>query len=216
MKGVRRFKVPEHQVKQGDCISSIASLYGFYWETLWGLPENAALRDRRRNPNVLLPGDIVFVPHKVLRYEERPVDKLHKFVKNNQLVKLKICLLAAGKPIAGETYLLQVGGHNLQGKTDDSGILEEQIPPDATEATLVLGKVKLEFPLRIGYLDPLAKVSGVQGRLNNLGFHCGEVDGIVGPHTRSALLSFQETYQLDQTGKPDAATCEKLRSQHGC
>jgi hypothetical protein len=208
--------MPEHEVEQGDCLSSLASQNGLYWESVWALPQNLALRTKRKNPNILFPGDTVFVPEKELRYEDRRVDQRHQFVMKGEPVKLKIRFLAAGKPIAGETYLLKIAGQNLQGKTDSSGILEQQIPPDTTEATLILGKEKLEFPLEIGCLDPSAEVSGVQGRLNNLGFHCGAVDGIAGPLTRSALLTFQETYELDQTGKPDTATCEKLRSQHGC
>jgi hypothetical protein len=208
--------VPEYQVNQGDCLSSICSGNGLFWKTVWALPQNLGLRDKRKNPNILLPGDTLFVPDRDLKYEDRPVDNRHQFVMKGEPVKLKVRLLAAGKPVSGESYILQIGGRNLQGTTDSSGMLEQEIPPDATDATLLLGKEKLQFPLQVGSLDPPTEVSGAQGRLNNLGFHCGQVDGIAGPVTRSALLTFQETYKLDQTGKPDAATCERLRSQHGC
>jgi hypothetical protein len=208
--------VPDHHVKQGDCFSSIAPSYGFSWKTLWTLPQNSALREKRKNPNVLLPGDKIVVPKKDLRYEGRPVEKRHPFVMKDGPVKLKICLLAAGKPISAEHYVLKIGGEQLEGVTNEAGILEQPIPPGAKEATLVLGKEKVELRLKIGHLDPHTEISGVQGRLNNLGFHCGAVDGIIGPHTRSALITFQETFQLEQSGEADAATCEKLRSQHGC
>jgi hypothetical protein len=207
--------VPFYRVQQGECLSSIAAARGFDWNTIWARPENSALRDKRKNPNVLLPGDSLFVPDKDLRYEARPTDQLHQFVKPAG-VKLKICLLAAGMPIANEPYKLQIDGKNLQGSTDKSGILEETVPPYATDASLVLENQNLTLPLKVGYLDPPTEISGVQGRLNNLGFHCGAADGIAGPLTQSALLAFQETYQLDQTGKPDAVTQEKLRSEHGC
>jgi hypothetical protein len=207
--------LPSHVVKQGECLASIGAQYGFTSKALWALSENAALRNKRKNPHILLPGDRVFVPQKDPKNEGRPVDQRHKFVKH-QLVKLKICLLAAGKPIANQGYVLKVGGKNLQGTTDASGILEKPIPADATDATLVLGLDKLELQLKIGSLDPSTEATGVQGRLNNLGFHCGAVDGIVGPLTKSALMVFQETYQLKQTGKIDDATREKLRSLHGC
>ncbi len=208
--------MPDHVVKQGECLSSIAESYGLYWKHVWTLAQNLELRTKRKNPNVLFPGDIVVVPERELRIEDRQVDQRHKFIKKGEPVKLKIRLLAAGKAIANENYLLQIGGQNLQGSTDASGLLEQAIPHDATEGTLVLGKERLQFPLEIGHLDPFNEISGVQARLNNLGYHCGAVDGILGPLTRSALQTFQETYQLKQTSQPDSATCEKLRSLHGC
>jgi hypothetical protein len=205
-----------HVVKQGECLSSIAKSCRLDWEHLWTLAENSELRKKRKNPNILLPGDVVVIPERRLRIEDRPVDQGHTFVKKGETVKLKIRLLAAGKALANETYTLKVGGRNLQGSTDASGLLEQPIPHDVSEGELVLDKEKLSFHLKIGHLDPFNEISGVQARLNNLGYHCGAVDGIVGPHTQSALLTFQETYQLRQTGQPDSATCEKLRSMHGC
>ncbi|MGC9973362.1 MAG: LysM domain-containing protein [Bryobacteraceae bacterium] len=49
--------MPVHVVKQGDCMSSIADQYGFFWETLWNHERNAQLKERRKNPNVLMAGD---------------------------------------------------------------------------------------------------------------------------------------------------------------
>ena len=57
-------------VKPGDCMASIAVEHNFLWETLWNLPENAALKDSRQDPYVLLPGDQVFIPE--LRPKEVP------------------------------------------------------------------------------------------------------------------------------------------------
>ena len=196
----------DYEVKQGDCLTSIAKSFGVYWEHLWKLSENAELRKKRNNPNILFPGDIVVVPETQLRLEDR----------SGEPAKLKIRFLAAGKPLANEAYTLKIAEQTLQGITDSSGLLQQPIPHDATEATLVLDREKLEFPLAIGHLDPIDQVSGVQARLNNLGYHCAAVDGIMGPLTRSALLTFQESYVLKQTGEPDSATCDKLRSLHGC
>jgi N-acetylmuramoyl-L-alanine amidase len=61
--------MPSHTVKQGDCISSIAHETGFFWETLWNHPDNAKLKQLRKNPNALLPGDVVSIPDQRVKQE---------------------------------------------------------------------------------------------------------------------------------------------------
>ncbi len=57
-----------HVVEQGECLATIAARHGYAWQTVYNAPENAALRRRRPNPNVLYPGDVVEIP------EKRPVE----------------------------------------------------------------------------------------------------------------------------------------------
>jgi len=61
-----------HQVQQGECLVSIAESYGFFWETRWNLPANKLIRDTRRDPTVLLPGDVVTIPEKTVKEYIRP------------------------------------------------------------------------------------------------------------------------------------------------
>ena len=49
-----------HTVQQGESVESIAHAAGHFWDTVWQHPDNAALRQLRRSPHVLLPGDVVF------------------------------------------------------------------------------------------------------------------------------------------------------------
>src|SRR4051812_34537990 len=99
----------EHIVQQGECTSSIADSYGLSWKRLWNLPENGNLKRLRKNPNLLLPGDIIAIPEKEKREETKPTDQRHRFQSDRQRVLLRLRLLAAGKPIAGESYVLQLG-----------------------------------------------------------------------------------------------------------
>jgi nucleoid-associated protein YgaU len=53
----------DHTVVQGEYLSKIARSYGFSdYRTIWEHPKNAALKQARQNPNVLFPGDRLFIP----------------------------------------------------------------------------------------------------------------------------------------------------------
>jgi len=54
-------------------------------------------------------------------------------------------------------------------------------------------------------------LTGVQYRLNALGFGAGPVDGILGPLTRKAALTFQRSYlPLKMDGIPGPKTQARL------
>jgi N-acetylmuramoyl-L-alanine amidase len=71
------------------------------------------------------------------------------------------------------------------------------------------------YLLELGGMDPISSATGVQGRLNNLGFYCGPVDGIIGPHTRGAISEFQASQNLTVTGQMDDDTRKALVRVHG-
>ena len=49
--------------RSGDCLSSVALRFGMKsWKQLYDHGPNAALREARRGPNHLAPGDHVHIP----------------------------------------------------------------------------------------------------------------------------------------------------------
>jgi peptidoglycan hydrolase-like protein with peptidoglycan-binding domain len=68
--------------------------------------------------------------------------------------------------------------------------------------------------IRFGGLDPESELIGVQKRLNNLGYYCGDPDGTMNDSTREALRAFQLRFSLPQTGVADDATKELLRQNN--
>jgi len=91
-------------VNRGDSIPSLAHDNGHFWETLWNHPQNADLKRRRRTPNILNPGDEVFIPELRLKTVSKPTDATHKFERKGVPAKIRMqrCLAnrARTSPIA--------------------------------------------------------------------------------------------------------------------
>jgi hypothetical protein len=157
----------DYEVQQGDCIGSIAFANGFNWQTIWNHPGNAALKAKRTDPNVLLPGDTVHIPDLNLRVESCSTDQQHNFQLKNVPAKLRLQLLEEekdndktaqsdaedsqyedpdfhsstkkNKPRAGMPYLLLIDDQIVkQGKSDKMGVIATTLSPGAAQGRLVL------------------------------------------------------------------------------
>lgn len=53
-------------------------------------------------------------------------------------------------------------------------------------------------------------VRQLQEQLQNQGYEVGQVDGVMGPRTQEALMSFQRDQNLQATGRPDQQTMAAL------
>lgn len=194
-----------YYVKQGDCIFSIAFEQGFFPDTIWNHPNNADLKKMRKDPSVLLPGDTVFVPDKQLKEVSKPTNEVHKFRCKNTPKILSIQIVRMNKPIRNMDYKLDIDGVVKEGKTDSEGWLKQPIAPNANLAKLILAD-GVEYELSLGYLDPIDKISGIQGRLHNLGYYDGDITDELNGETKEALEIFQRSHDLEVTGAPDEKT----------
>jgi len=206
--------MPMYEVSQGESIPSIAADNGFFWDTLWSHPQNAALKAKRKTPNQLAPGDQVFIPDLRKKVESRGVDATHKFKVKGVPAKIKMQLKMLGQPRANEPYVLQIDDQLIKGTLDGSGKLEQFMPPNARSGQLILGGGKEVIPLRLHCLNPIDDPAGIQQRLNNLGFQCGSEDGELDDQAQEAIKQFQGKYGLPITGEMDAATKAKLAEIH--
>jgi hypothetical protein len=213
--------MPVHTVKQGEYITKIATDYGFRdYQTVWDHPQNAALRAKRKNPNVLYPGDSLFVPERELREESRSTDSRHRFKVKGKPLMLRLQLLDLHeRPITGTPCVLQVESESFELTTDGRGRIEHEIPPTAQAGRLVLRDPKTlletEVPLQIGRLDPVDTVSGQRARLRNLGYLVDLEGEDEDADLRTAIEEFQCDHSLAIDGRCGAATQAKLRDVHG-
>jgi N-acetylmuramoyl-L-alanine amidase len=212
-----------YTVQQGDHLSKIAKDNGFTdYTVIWNHPENADLKKQRQNPNVLLPGDQIFVPDMEEKQESGATDKRHTFTVDKKILKLRLVLEDIyEKPIAGAQCALLVGDQTFQVTTDSQGKLEQEIPLDSTEAFLAIRGDQTPFAneviaIKIGHLDPIDELSGQIARLNNLGYFPGNLDGSDADAFQSAVEEFQCDHGLKVDGDCGPKTQAKLKEVHGC
>jgi putative peptidoglycan binding protein/LysM domain-containing protein len=213
----------DYTVQQGDHLSKIASDYGFSdYRTLWNHAKNADLKSKRKNPNVLYPGDRIHIPDRELREESRSTDKRHQFKMKNPALKLTLVLEDQyEKPLANAKCVLAFGSELRDVTTDGTGRIEEKLTPGVNDAKLIIQDARtafnsIEIPVKVGHLDPVEEVSGQHARLNNLGYFAGEVDESDDLLFRSAVEEFQCDHGLKVDGVCGTKTQAKLKSVHGC
>lgn len=208
-----------YTAKQSDCISSIAFEHGFFPDTIWNHPNNAGLKKKRENPNVLMPGDVVFVPDKRLKEVSEATNQVHKYRVKNTPAKIRIQFLADGKPKANAPYTLTLDGAVVSqpgDRTDSQGVVARSIPPGAKQGVISVGTGDdcTEYNLQLGSLNPANEVSGVKQRLRNLGLYNGSSDQTFDEKTRDAVRAFQSKVGLNVTGELDDSTKDKLEQIH--
>jgi N-acetylmuramoyl-L-alanine amidase len=122
-----------HEVKQGETFSSIADTYGFQnYKTLYDHAENADLRHMRPNPDVIFPGDQIYVPDFEPKELPAATDQLHRYVLTFRPKVVRIRLQDFnGKAVPNAACELHVGPDVFTGSTDGDGVLEQRVPVQA-------------------------------------------------------------------------------------
>jgi hypothetical protein len=200
-------------VRQGDYLTGIARRRGFDAQEVWQHPTNAALRERRPNPEVLAAGDILHVPETPAPGHRVTMGTTNRFSGRLPSVVLALSLSGSdGRPQANKR--VWVDGEEA-GSTDGDGRI--QLRAQATRPSVMLrveGSAD-DYLLSIAHLDPIDTDAGVRQRLANLGFLPEDSASVTEQEHTEALRSFQRQMGLDATGAPDAQTTRRLVSEHG-
>ena len=136
--------MPDHVVRQGECLSSIAHANGFAKPLdIWNDPHNAGLREKRHDPNVLHPGDVLWIPEKTPKTEHKPSGQSHAF--KAKVIEKAIRLVirdAQEKPVTGAEWTLVAGG-------ESNGLEFVDATPKAPESQF--------SRIRLGFVDNLPR-----------------------------------------------------------
>jgi murein DD-endopeptidase MepM/ murein hydrolase activator NlpD len=211
--------VASYTVKQGDCLSSIASRNHMAWQTIWDHADNKDLRELRKNPNVLRVGDVLEIPDKHQKQSAAAANSKHKFVVKRPETKLRFRVLAGGKPVRSVAYMLTVDdvvidpGKEI--KTDFTGLVVAKIRAESTKAEIVLAHRHTAYTLHLGHLDPVSETTGLQTRLYHLGYYPGALDGEPNPLLTVAVWLFQTANDILPTGQPNDDTLAAIEKAYG-
>ncbi|MGA8314137.1 MAG: hypothetical protein WB755_29200 [Terriglobales bacterium] len=216
--------MPKYVIKQGECLSSLAAARGVpSWKDLHDHPDNADLKKKRPNPNVLAPGDVVIVPE--TKKFTCATGKKHTFVVRMPKVKLRLLLQNwKGEPYGDRRFEVTIAGNQIPGRTDGAGLIDIAIPVTAQRGRLKVWfdedqddpDPNIDRDLEIGHLDPVDNVTGVQARLQNLGHRC-EVSGNLDEGTLASARAFREKVGLPAVADDaliDDTLCSELLKLH--
>jgi hypothetical protein len=233
-----------HRVVQGDCISSIAEKYGFFPDQIWNHPENSSLKQKRKSPDILYPGDIVKIPDLTEHQEPAATDTKHRFRRKGVPAILRLQILkeaeqdpqaaAGGKstdeseyeapdyepferedePVANAEYTFDAGGVKQEGTTDGEGRIEVKIPPGAETGWLHVIPESGDEMMLEVNLGAMDPIDTDSGLQLRL-CNLGFSCEKEGETREAALRLFQEKYGLSVTGEPDQDTLDKLEEIHG-
>lgn len=218
-----------HVVAQGEYLSLIAARFGFRDPmVIWNHPDNAALKDRRKNPNVLFPGDVLTIPERTAGQAAAATGRVNAFEAAAEGALLNVNFEDADrKPMANRDGTLTFGGVDaaggfvrarpLKASTDGAGLLQQSfIGPFAQKASATEGAFDMlaqptappaGFRLLIGDLDPVDEASGQRARLDNLGYFAGYTE-----NDRDQLEWATEEFQCDEKLKDRGLFAERSRN----
>jgi hypothetical protein len=205
-------------IRQGDHLPLLAVRRRFDLNEVWNHPKNAGLKTLRKSPNILAPGDVVYLPDPApVTWLPVTVGSPNSFTATVLTTKVSVTFAVAGKALAGVACVV----HGLPAPntftTDGAGNLSLEVPL-ATESVVVeFPSVPLVRRLKMGHLDPASECSGVIQRLRALGYISprSAVDAD-SPGLATAVTAFQKDNGLPPTGSLDRPTEEALERAHGC
>src|SRR5262245_39240855 len=124
----------KYTAKAGDCISSIGFEHGLFAETLWDHPENQKLKELRKDMNTLHPGDTVSIPDLRVKEVSGASEQRHRFRRKGVPARFRVQMLNNDQPISRTQFVLDAGGQLQTGRTDNEGMIDVPISPDARQA----------------------------------------------------------------------------------
>lgn len=203
-------------VKAGDYLAKIALMHGFDMFQVWNDSRNAELRAKRGSPDILYPGDVLWIPKMLEDLIDLFAKKVNRYVADQQNIELNVRLRLSDGPLSNAECevrgIPQEDDQPLMAATDGDGALRLEVPVTVRVVELIFSQPEAYFCLGVGDLDPVTELSGVAQRLQNLAYITQADEDV---DLSGALRRFQSDHGLEPSGEPDEATRTRLVQEHG-
>lgn len=201
-------------IKQGDYLVKLAHELGFDLATILDHEKNAELKKKRPNPNVLYPGDVLFIPEPTPPATPVAQGTSNDYGATVPTVKVTLVLEGDGKPMANQACEVE-GLPETSATTDGQGEVTFEVPVNVREFTVTLTGTDYQYQVMVAHVDPPTEQSGIRQRLTNLGHYRRASDPEDAEAYAGAVASFQQASGLPQTGEVDDATRDAIVAAHG-
>jgi len=217
----------KHKVVQGDTLCSIAKHYGFgSINEIYNHSNNSDFKALRSNPDIIHVGDEIYIPDISPAKYQVELNKKITFIRKRPKETLSLMLnFEEDEETQGADIdaILIVDDVEYTSKSDADGLVEWKLPKASTRTGIV--KLFLEpdqneathaFEVKLGDLNPVSENTGIQARLNGLGFDCGRIDNKLKDKSEAAIRKFQEANGLTIDGIAGLNTQQALEKKYGC
>jgi hypothetical protein len=131
----------DHRIKAGESIAHLAIPLGYTIGDVWNHAGNQALRERRRHPNHLVPGDVVAFPPWKAKELLLATNTVHVFQRHQEPTTFVMVQLFDGDaPRVDQPWSFKLNsGKTLSGTSDSDGVVTLVVPASATGGSLTVG-----------------------------------------------------------------------------
>ncbi len=206
-------------VRQGDYVERIAHRLGCTSDEVWNASANEELRSSGRDPNILAPGDVLRIPSQGAAPPRITPGGTHRYKANVPTVPVRVRLADGRGPAQNKACRVFGLGAEQALTTDGDGVLEIVVPIHIDTVDIEIEGAPGRRRVRIGHMDPADQLSGIQKRLEHLGYYSeaeARMSGNIESALVSAILAFQLREGLQASGEVNDETRERLVSLHGC
>jgi hypothetical protein len=163
-------------IRRRDTVRKVAYKLGFDADPVWNDPSNDDLRALRPNPDLLLAGDVLYVPDAADR-PQPPVNPVAAGTTTTFVAPDPPTVTVShqffgldSSTYDSKTFTVQELDNLGELQTTKDGLATFQVPVTLDTATIVFSDTGESWALQVGDLDPINTVSGIFQRLQNLGY----------------------------------------------
>ncbi len=216
-------------VRSSEYLTALAVQNGTTVDAILADPNNAALKDG--HPEILAPGDIVFLPTvKPASFSLQPGSST-TFTSDTPTVQVNVILLDQdGSPVTGKAVTTDPEVSETPLSTDGDGLLTFSVGIDISTIDVSVDGTALQFTLNVGNLDPSDTETGLASRLRHMG-HLGDedehvaarpwvsqfIEGLNDDALSRGVAAFQTAQGDTPTGDSDDDSVQSaIEDKHGC